>query len=169
MYYKLFSDNSFTISYSNDSNPPICYFCWFLILSHGFCSFELWIHFWLTPPHTLFTIEDWNTKIGSQETPDVIGVIGNFGLGVQNEGGQRLIEFCQENTLVIANTLLQQHKKRLYTWTSPDGQHLNQVNYLIWSQRRKKRYTVSKKQDWKLTVAQIMNSLLQNSDLNWRK
>ena len=135
MYYKLFSDNSFTISYSNDSNPPICYFCWFLILSHGFCSFELWIHFWLTPPHTLFTIEDWNTKVGSQETPDVIGVIGNFGLGVQNEGGQRLIEFCQENTLVIANTLLQQHKKRLYTWTSPDGQHWNQTDYIPCSQR----------------------------------
>ena len=65
-------------------------------------------------------IGDWNAKVGSQETP---GVTGKFGLGLQNEAGQRLIEFCQENTLVIANTLFQQHKRRLYTWTSPDGQH----------------------------------------------
>ena len=68
----------------------------------------------------LFIIGDWNAKVGSQETP---GVTGKFGLGVQNEAGQRLIEFCQENALVIANTLFQQHKRRLYTWTSPDGQH----------------------------------------------
>ena len=67
----------------------------------------------------LFIIGDWNAKVGSQETP---GVTGKFGLGVQNKVGQRLIEFCQENTLVIANTLFQQHKRRLYTWTSPDGQ-----------------------------------------------
>ena len=68
----------------------------------------------------LFIIGDWNAKVGSQETP---GVAGIFGLGMQNEAGQRLTEFCQENALVIANTLLQQHKRRLYTWTSPDGQH----------------------------------------------
>jgi len=68
----------------------------------------------------LFIIGDWNAKVGSQETP---GVTGKFGLGIQNEAGQRLIEFCQENALVIANTLFQQHKRRLYTWTSPDGQH----------------------------------------------
>ena len=68
----------------------------------------------------LFIISDWNAKVGSQETP---GETGKFGLGVQNEAGQRLIEFCQENTLIIANTLFQQHKRRLYTWTSPDGQH----------------------------------------------
>ena len=68
----------------------------------------------------LFIIGDWNAKVGSQETP---GVTGKFGLGVQNEVGQRLIEFCQENALVIANTFFQQHKRRLYTWTSPDGQH----------------------------------------------
>ena len=75
----------------------------------------------LTPKKdVLFTIGDWNAKVGSQETP---GVTGKFGLGVQNEAGQRLIEFCQENALVIANTLFQQHKRRLYTWTSPDGQH----------------------------------------------
>ena len=75
----------------------------------------------LTPKkYVLFIIGDWNAKVGSQETP---GVTGKFGLRMQNEAGQRLIEFCQENALVIANTLLQQHKRRLYTWTSPDGQH----------------------------------------------
>ena len=66
---------------------------------------------------------DWNAKVGSQEIP---GVTGKLGLGVQNEAGQRLTEFCEENTLVIANTLFQQHKRRLYTRTSPDGQHRNQ-------------------------------------------
>ena len=68
----------------------------------------------------LFIIGDWNAKVESQETP---GVTGKFGLGIQNEAGQRLIGFCQENALVIANTLFQHHKRRLYTWTSPDGQH----------------------------------------------
>ena len=67
----------------------------------------------------LFIIGDWNAKVGSQETP---GVTGKFGFGMQNEAGHRLIKFCQENALVIANTLFQQHKRRLYTWTSPDGQ-----------------------------------------------
>ena len=75
----------------------------------------------LTPKKdVLFIIGDWNAKVGSQETP---GVTGKFHLGMWNEAGQRLIEFCQENALVIANTLFQQHKRRLYTWTSPDGQH----------------------------------------------
>ena len=74
----------------------------------------------LTPQKdVLFIIGDWNAKVGSQETP---GVTGTFGLGVQNEAEQRLIEFCQENALVIANILFQQHKRRLYTWTSPGGQ-----------------------------------------------
>ena len=63
------------------------------------------------------------------------GATGKFGLRVQNEAGQRLIEFCQENSLVIANTHFQQHKRRLYTWTSPDGQHQNQIDYIICSQR----------------------------------
>ena len=73
----------------------------------------------LTPQKdVLFIIGDWNAKVGSQQTS---GVTGKFGLGVQSESGQRLIEFCQENTLVIANTLFQQHKTKLYTWTSPDG------------------------------------------------
>ena len=80
----------------------------------------------------LFIIGDWNAKVGSQETP---GETGKFGLGVWNEAGQRLIEFCQENTLVIANTLFQQQKRRLYAWTSPDGQHQNQIDYILCSQR----------------------------------
>ena len=71
-----------------------------------------------------------NAKLGSQETPDITG---KFGLGVQNEAGQRLIEFCQENTLVIANTLFQLHKRRLYIWTSPDSQHQNQTDYILCS------------------------------------
>ena len=75
----------------------------------------------LTPKKDVpFIIGDWNAKVGSQETP---GVTGKFGLGIWNEARQRLIEFFQENTLVIANTLLQQHKRRFYTWTSPDGQY----------------------------------------------
>ena len=69
---------------------------------------------------TLFIIGDWNAKVGNQETP---GVTGKFGLGVRNESGQRLVEFCQGNALVIANTLFQQHKRKLYTWTSQDGQY----------------------------------------------
>ena len=80
----------------------------------------------------LFITGDWNTKVGSQETP---GEKGKFGLGVWNEAGQRLIEFCQENTLVIANTLFQQYKRRLYTWTSPDGQHRNQIDYIFAAKR----------------------------------
>ena len=80
----------------------------------------------------LFIIGDWNAKVGCHETP---GVTDKFGLGVQNEVGQRLTVFCQENALVIANTLFQQHKRRLYTWTSPDGQHRNQTDYILFSQR----------------------------------
>ena len=80
----------------------------------------------------LFIIGDWNAKVGSQEIP---GVTGNFDLGGQNEAGQRLTEFCQENALVIADTLFQQHKRRLYTWTSPDGQHRNQTDYTVCNQR----------------------------------
>ena len=79
-----------------------------------------------------FIIGDWNAKVGSQETS---GVTGKFGLGMQNEAGQRLIQFCQENALVIANTLFQQHNSRLYPWTSPDDQHWNQIDYILCSQR----------------------------------
>ena len=80
----------------------------------------------------LFIIGDWNAKVGSQE---ISGVTGKLGLGIQDEAGQSLIEFCQENALVIANTLFQQHKRRLYTWTSSDGQHRNQIDYILCSQR----------------------------------
>ena len=85
----------------------------------------------LTPKKdVLFIIGDWNAKVGSQEIP---GVTGKFGFGVRNEAGQRLREFCQENALVIANTLFLQHKRRLYTWTSPNGQHQNQIDYILCS------------------------------------
>ena len=85
----------------------------------------------LTPKKdVLFIIGDWNAKVGSQE---IAGVTGKFGLGVQNKAGQRLTEFCQESTLVVANTLFQQHKRRLYTRTSPDGQH--QTDYVLCSQK----------------------------------
>ena len=110
----------------------------------------------------LFITEDWNAKVESQETP---GVTGKFGLGVQNEAGQRLIEICQGNALVIADTLFQQHKRRLYMWTSPDGQYGNQTDYILCSQRWRSSIQ-AEKQDRELTVAQIMNSLLTNSDLN---
>ena len=89
----------------------------------------------LTPKKdVLFIIGDWNAKVGGQETP---GVTGKFSLGMRNEAGQRLIEFCQENPLAIANTLFQQHKRILYTWISPDGQHQNQTGYILCSKRRR--------------------------------
>ena len=110
----------------------------------------------------LFTIGDWNAKVGSQET---LGVTGKVGLGIWNEAGQRLIEFCQENTLVIANTLFQQHKRILYTWTSPAGQYQNQTDYVLCSQRWRSQHS-QQKQDLELMVAQIMNTLLQNSGLS---
>ena len=117
----------------------------------------------LTPKKdVLFSIGDWNAKVGSQE---ISGVTGKFGLGVQNEAGQRLTEFCQENALVIANTLFQQHKRRLYTWTS---QMVNTKIRLIilFAAKDGKALHSQQKQDQELTVAQIMNSLLPNSDLN---
>ena len=87
----------------------------------------------LTPKKdVLLNIGDWIAKVGSQETP---GVTGKFGLGVWNEAGQRLIEFCQESTLVLANTLFQQHKTRLYTRTPPADQYQNQIDYIFCSQR----------------------------------
>ena len=86
-------------------------------------------------------IGDWNAKVRSQETP---GLTGTFGLGMQNEAGQRLIEFSQENALVIANTLFQQHKRRLYTWTSPDGQYRNQIDYILCRQRLRSSIQLAK-------------------------
>ena len=108
-----------------------------------------------------YIIGDWNAKVGSQETP---GVRGKFGLGVQNEAGQRLIEFFQENALVIANSLFQQHKRRLYTWTSPDGQHQNQI--ILFAAKDGEDLYSQQKQQREQTMAQITNSLLPNSDLN---
>ena len=115
----------------------------------------------LTPKKdVLFIIGDWNAKVGSQETP---GVTGKFGLGVQNESWQRLTQFCQENALVIENTLFQQHKRELYTWTSPDGQHRNQM-IMFFAAKNGEALYCQQKQDQELTVAQTMNSLLPNSD-----
>ena len=117
----------------------------------------------LTPKKdVLFIIGDWNAKVGRQETP---GETGKFGLGVQNEAGQRLTRFCQKNAMVIANNLFQQHKRRFYTWTSPDGQHRNQTDYILCSQRWRTLYS-QQKQDQELNVAQIINSLLTLTDLN---
>ena len=91
----------------------------------------------LTPPQdVLFITGDWNAEVGSQEIPRVTA---KFGLGVQNEAGQQQIEFCQEKALIIANTLFQQHKRSLYTWTSPDGQFGNQIDYILCSQRWKSK------------------------------
>ena len=96
----------------------------------------------LTPQKdVLFIIGDWNAKVGNQETP---GVTGKFGLGMQSEAGQRLIEFCQENALVIANSLFQQHKKRHYMWTAPDGQHRVRIDYIPLQPKIERLYTVSK-------------------------
>ena len=104
-------------------------------------------------------IGDWNAKVGSKEIP---GVTGKFGLGIQNETGQRLVEFCQENTLVIANTLFQQHKKRLYTWTSPDGQYLNQIlcsqRWRSSNQSAKTRPGVDCGSDYELLIAKFIHS-----------
>ena len=117
----------------------------------------------LTPKKdVLFIIGDWNAKVGSQEIP---GVTEKFELAVQNEAGQRLIEFCQENALVIANILFQQHKRRLYTWTSPDVN--TKIRLIIFFAAKDGEALYSQqKQDLELTVAPIMNSLLPNSDLN---
>ena len=112
----------------------------------------------------LFTIGDWNAKMESQEIP---GVTGKFGLGVQNKAGQRITNFFQRSTPVTANTLVQ-HKRRLYTWTSPDGQYWNQVDYIPCSQRWRSSIQSAKRRQ-ELAVAQIMNFLFPNSDFSWRK
>ena len=84
---------------------------------------------------------------------------------MQNEARQRLTEFYQKNTVIIANILFQQHKRQLYTWTSPDGQYQNQIDYIFAAKDGEALYS-QQKQDWEMTAAQIMNSLLPNSDLN---
>ena len=110
----------------------------------------------------LFIIGVWNAKVGSQETP---GVTGKIGLGLWNESGQRLIELCQENTLVIANTLFQQHKRRLYTWTSPLV-NTKIILIIFFGAKVGEALYSQQEQDLELTVVQIMNSLWPNSDLN---
>ena len=108
----------------------------------------------LTPKKVvLFIVGDWDVKVGGQEIP---GVTGKFGLGVRNEAEQRL-EFYQENTLVIANTLFQQQERRLCTWTSQDGQYQNQIDYILCTQRWRSSIQPAEK-DLELTVAQIMNT-----------
>ena len=117
----------------------------------------------LTPQKAvLFIIGDWNAKVGSQETT---GVTGKFGLGVQNEVEQRLIEFCQENTLIITNTLFQQYKRRLYTWTSPDGQYRNQIDYILCSQRWRSSIQSAKTRPG-ADCGSDHEHLIANSDLN---
>ena len=118
----------------------------------------------LTPKKdVLFVIEDWNAKVGSQETPRVTG---RFGLGVQNEAGQRLIEFCQENALVIANTLFQQHKRRLYKHGHHQMVNIEIRLIIFFAAKDGEALYSLQKQDQELTMAQTMNSLLPNSDLN---
>ena len=114
----------------------------------------------LTPPkYALLIIGDCNANVESQETP---GVTGKFGLGIWNEAVQRLIEFCQENTLVIANTIFQKHKRRLYIWASPMVN--TEIRLMIFFAAKDGEALYSQqKQDQELTVAQIMNSLLPNS------
>ena len=113
----------------------------------------------LTPQKdVLFIRGDGNVKVGSQEIP---GVTGKFGLGVQNEAGQRLIEFCQENTLIIVNTLFQQHKRQLYTWTSPDGQYRNQ-SALYSQQKQDQKLTGS---DHELLIAKFRLKLSRENHL----
>ena len=113
----------------------------------------------LTPKNdVLFMIRDWNAKVGNQETP---GVTGKFGLGIWNEAEQRLKEFCQENALVIANTLFQQHKRRHHQMVNTE------IRLIIFFEAKDGEALYSQqKQDRELTVAQIMNSLLPNSELN---
>ena len=110
----------------------------------------------------LFIIGDCNAKVGSQEIP---GVIGKFGLGVQYEAGQKLTEFWQENTLVIANTIFQQHKRRRYPWTSQTGQREIELIILFAAEDGEALYS-QQKQGQELTVAEIIHSLLQNSGSN---
>ena len=112
----------------------------------------------LTPKKdVLFIIGDWNAKVGSQETP---GVTGKFGHGIRNKAGQRLIEFCQENALVITNTLFQQHKRRLYKMVNTE------IRLIIFSAAKDGEALYSQqKQDQELIVAQTTNSLLPNSSL----
>ena len=113
----------------------------------------------------LFIIGNWNAKVGSQETP---GVTGKCGLEIRNEAGQRLIEFCQENALVTANALFQQHKRRLFQQHKRRHHQMvnTEIRLIFFAAKDGEALYSQQKQDRELTVAQIMNSLLSNSDLN---
>ena len=118
----------------------------------------------MPPKDVLLIIEAWNAKVGNQETHEGTG---KFGLGVQNEAGQRLIEFWQENAPVIANTLFQQHKRRLYCTHGHHQTVDTKIRLIIFFAAKVGEALYSQqKQDWELTVAQTMNSLFPNSDLN---
>ena len=134
---------------------------------------DLWNLLELTPiKDILFIIGDWNARVGSEEIPRVTG---KFGLGVQNVARQSLIEFCQENALVVAHTLFQQCKRTqyntIYVFTHGHHQMVNTAIRLIISFVAKDWECLysQQNQDWELTVTQILNSLLPNSDWNWRK
>ena len=114
----------------------------------------------------LIIIRDWNGKVRSQEIP---GVTGNFGLVVQKEAGQRLTEFCQENALVIATTLFQQHKRRLCTWSHHQVVNIKIRLMIFFAAKDRETLYSQQEQDQELTVAPITNFLLQNSDLNRSK
>ena len=150
-----FQDKSFTISviqiYAPTSNAEEAEVEWFFENLQDILE--------LTPRKVLFIIGDWNANLGSQEIP---GVTGKFVLGVQNEVGQRLKDLFQENTLVIANTLFQQHKRRLYTWMANTEIRL----IIFFAPKDEETLYSQQKQDWELTGAQIRNSLLPNSGLN---
>ena len=113
----------------------------------------------------IFIIGDWNAKAGSQE---ILGVTGKFSLEVQNEVGQSLSEFWQEKTLVITNAFFQQHKRRFCTWTSLDGKFWNKIDYILCSQRWRSSIE-SAKIRLGADLTQIINFLLPNLDVNWRK
>ena len=139
------------------SNPSLWPYCWF-------CRSWSWPVLWRltttsrtnTKKDVLFIIGDLNAKVGSQEK---LKITDKFGLRVQNEAGQRLTEHTdQENIQVVADTLFQQLKRWLYTWTSSGGQFRNQIDYILCSQRWRSSIQ-SEKQDWELTIAQIMSSL----------
>ena len=123
----------------------------------------------LTPKKdVILIIGNWNEKVESQETPEVTG---KFGLGVQNEAGQRLKEFCQENALVIANALFQQHKRRLFQQHKRRHHQMvnTEIRLIFFAAKDGEALYSQQKQDQELTVALIMNSLLPYSDLNGRK
>ena len=140
----------FKANHSHHSNPSLCLNYW---CRRSWSQMVPWRPTRPSRPNTkkdvLFIIVDWNAKVGSQE---IAWVTGKFGLGVQSEAGKRLMEFCQENALVIANTIFQQHKRQLYTWTSPDGKYQTHFDYILCSQK------------WKTSIASTRSGADCSSD-----